>query len=246
MTPLLALVMPYYKNPTMLAHQYGVWAAYPDDLKAQIEVVLVDDGSPLPAVDVPRPEGLPALRIYRVLVDKPWHQHGARNLGAHEAAAPWLFLTDMDHILPATSLAALMPKLNYEVVYTFHRVDAPNGTPTRNERGQLKPHVNTFAMSKAHFWAVGGYDEDCLGYGTDSYFRTRLKAHSTMVHLYDIPIVRVPREVVPDASSFQPGMDPRAFRNAGRKTEETRRRMAKKAAKKAPPKVLDFPWERVL
>lgn len=249
MSASLTLGMPFYRNGHMLAEQYRGWAAYPDDLKAQIRIVLVDDGSPQPALDVPRPEGLPDYRIYRVLVDKPWHQHGARNLAATVAETPWLLLTDMDHVVPAhtmTALLALLARASADTVYTFARVDAPHGRPTLNARGERKPHVNSFAITRAHYWTIGGYDEDCVGYGTDSYFRTRMKAASRMRHLEDLEIVRVPREVIPDASSFQAGMEPRAFRNAGRRTEETRRRLAKKAALKLGPKVLAFPWERVL
>ena len=249
MTPALAICQPYYKNPGMLAEQYRVWAAYPEAAKAQLEVVLVDDASPLPAADVPRPEGLPALRIYRVKKDVPWHQHGARNLAAKEAAAPWLLLTDMDHVLPSHTLEALLAlvaRTSNDTVYTFHRLDAPLLTPTRDDRGNLKPHVNSFAIHRGHYWAIGGYDEDCVGYGTDSYFRTRMKAASRMKHLVDLALIRYPREVVPDASGSSPGMDPRAFRNAGRRTAETRRRLQAKAARKLPPTVLAFEWERVV
>ncbi len=244
----LSLCLPYYKNPGMLAEQYRVWSGYPPELKDQMEVVLVDDGSPAkqaPAI-VLRPEGLPALRIYRVLVDLPWHQHGARNLAAREAIGEWLFLTDMDHVLPAESLRRLLALLPAQehVFYTFARLDAPDLRPTRNERGELKPHVNTFAITKARFWQIGGYDEDCVGYGTDSYFRQRLKAACPARHLENIPIIRYPREVIADASGSQPGMDPRAFRNAGRRPGETQRNLARKGHRR--PTVLKFPWERVL
>ena len=76
----LSLVMPFYLNSMMLSLQYAEMTRWSDKAKAQIEVVIVDDGSPEPAVDVERPDGLPALRIYRVLEDKPWWQHGCRNI----------------------------------------------------------------------------------------------------------------------------------------------------------------------
>jgi hypothetical protein len=249
----LSLVMPYYRNPGMLAEQYRVWSAYPKNLREEdIEVVLVDDGSPVGrrAIEVPRPADLPPLRIYQVTVDLPWHQHGARNLGASEAIGPWLLLTDMDHVVPAASLQDLLARLpgaGRRDVFTFHRVDAPHLHPTRDAHGQLKPHVNTFAVHRAHYWAVGGYDEDCVGYGTDGFFRTRLLAASTRHHLATVPIVRYPREVIPDASTSEPGVDPRQLRNAGRRAAETARRLAAKRARGAmAPTVLAFPWERVL
>jgi hypothetical protein len=53
---LITYAIPYYRNPAMLSEQYRIWAGYPEDLKEQIEIVLVDDGSPEPAIDVPRPD----------------------------------------------------------------------------------------------------------------------------------------------------------------------------------------------
>jgi hypothetical protein len=244
----LSLCLPYYRNPGMLAEQYRTWADYPPEVREALEVVLVDDGSPEPAADVPRPDGLPPLRIYRVLEDIPWHQHGARNLAASEALGPWLLMTDMDHLVPGESLSALLTVLETaspKTVYTFRRLDAPDLTPTVNERGEAKPHVNTFAIAKATFWAVGGYDEDCVGYGTDSYFRKRLYAKCPAVHLKGIPIIRVPREVIPDASTRPTTpMDPRAFRDAGRRRGETQKNLMQKRG--GPPKVLAFDWELVL
>jgi hypothetical protein len=233
----------------MLAEQFRVWAGYPAALKDQIEIVLVDDGSPEPARDVSRPDGLPVLRIYRVLVDRPWHQHGARNLAAREAVAPWLLLTDMDHVLPAASLASLLDVIDRASpndVFTFHRLDAPQLSPTLNDRGEWKPHVNTYALRRAKFWRIGGYDEDAVGYGTDSYFRRRLYAEGPATHLADVPIIRYPREVIADASTCAPGIDPRALRNAGRRSAETKARLREKAFRGERPKVLDFPWERAL
>lgn len=243
----LSIGIPYYQNPGMLARQYETWAGYPDSLKADIEIVLVDDGSPTGrASEVPRPAGLPVCRLYRVLVDLPWHQHGARNLAASEAEGPWLLLTDMDHVLPATSLARLLPRLTGDDIFTFYRLDAPDLRPKLNARGERHPHVNTFAITKRRYWRVGGYDEDLTGYGTDGYFRRRLYADGPAVHLPDVPVIRYPREVVADANTQAPaGMDPKAFRDAGR-LRQNAAIVADKARRQEGPNVLSFPWERVL
>lgn len=227
----------------MLALQYHVWASYPSELKEHIEIVIVDDGSPTePAADVPHPEGLPPIRIYRVLVDKPWNQHGARNLGAKEADGPWLFLTDMDHVLPDESLAKLIERKNKEIVYTFARVDAPDMTPTRRLDGSLKPHPNTFAMTRDLYWKIGGYDERFTGiYGTDSLFRTRAAQHARFKHLDDVSIIRYSREVIPDASTRT------LLRKEGRsnaKRNLLRQFMAEGTQDRI--ETLAFPWERVV
>lgn len=242
-TPALSLVYPFYRNRGMLATQYATWASYPDSLKAILEVVLIDDGSPADedALGVPRPYGLPLLRLYRVLEDRPWHQHAARNLGAKEALAGWLFLSDIDHVLPAASLEAIVPRLNHDVVYTFARLDAPDLRPKLKD-GRPHPHPNTFLMTKRRYWEVGGYDEDCTGYGTDGFFRQRLLfAARQPVHLFDVPIVRYSRDVIPDASTRT------LERKPGRTSKaDLRALLRQKAERGEGPKVLDFAWEQVL
>lgn len=240
----LTFVIPYYDNPGMLAHQYGLWRKYKDEQKERVDIVLVDDGSPnAPAIDVPRPAGLPVLSIYRVKEDKPWHQHGARNLGAYVAQGPWLFMTDMDHVMPRKSLKRLLKEQDEAIVYTFPRVDAPDLTPTLGRDGQHKPHPNTFALHRNLYWRVGGYDEDYCGiYGTDGMFRSRLFAAAGVRHLRRAPIIRYPREVIGDASTRtlarKEGRDPDAKRRvADRKRVEGRESSVS---------TLQFEWERVL
>jgi hypothetical protein len=243
----LSLCLPFYRNQEMLAEQYRVWSCYPEAVKAKLEIVLVDDGSPQPAVDVPRPYGLPRLRIYRALDDRPWHQHGCRNLAAKEADGPWLGMTDMDHVWPAESLERLLARLETaedKTAFRFRRVDAPFMKPTVDGHGRPKLHVNSFAITKAHFWTLGGYDEDLIGYGTDGYFRRRL---GRFTDLRDISIIRYPREVIPDASSRpDTPMDPRVFRNAGRQSARNQVTLHRKRRTGEGPTVLAFPWERVL
>lgn len=239
---MLTLVTPFYRNSGMLARQYQTWAGWAGKRKARVEVVIVDDGSPEPAADVPRPEGLPALSIYRVKEDRPWHQHGARNLGAHVAKDGWLLLTDMDHVLTDDALRALLKRIDTGAVdegraYMLDRVEADTGEPTLNDRGNRKPHPNSFVMTRRKYWEVGGYDEDLCGhYGTDSAFRGRLGPLETL----PVPLVRYWRDLVPDASTV--GMP----RKEGREPGAIRRIIEDKAARGEGPKVLAFDWERVL
>jgi len=241
----LSICMAYYRNAGMLAHQMAVWAGYPDDLKAQIEVLVVDDSSPEPAVDVPRPAGLPALRIGRLSDVKdpttpPWRQDAARNRAAHDAVGEWLFLTDMDHVLPAESLRALLALINSgtDAVYTFSRLDAPDLTPKRDARGNLHPHPNTYAMPKARYWSIGGYDEEYCGiYGTDGYWRKNLLSQTDITHLPNVPIIRFPREVIADAST-------RTNRDAFKTNPLVSRRIHEKQQTKQPPAVLVIPYRQ--
>lgn len=246
--PDLTLIFPYYINPQMLSLHFAAWVDWADKRKQRLEVIIVDDGSPEhPAAGVERPDRLPAIRIYRVLEDRPWWQHGCRNLGAHEASDGWLLLTDMDHMLTEESARALFKRmdqgeLDEGTVYMLDRVEADTGQPTLDPNGNPKPHPNSFLMTRETYWRIGGYDEDWCGvYGTDSLFRERCFRIGRRGHL-NIPLVRYWRDIVPDASTNglprKEGRDPLA---------KAKVLAAKKArGEEDSIKVLQFEWERVL
>lgn len=244
----LSIVMPYYLNPGMLSLQFAGWAAWPDTLKQKVEIVLVDDGSPEGhAVDVPRPRGLPALSIYRVLEDRPWHQHAARNLGAHVAIGQWMLLTDMDHVLTQDYAEALLKrirlgKLDPRAIYTLTRIEADTGELTM-QNGHPKPHPNSFVVTRETFWRIGGYDEDYCGvYGTDGLFRARAFANAIPGHMDKVRLTRYWRDLVEDASTNTlPRKDGREI-GAKQKIMEAKRARGEESVIK----VLQFPWERVL
>lgn len=199
----LTLVYAYYSNPGMLAAHYERWTQeWTPEHRRRVRVVVVDDASPdYPAVVVPRPADLPELQIYRVTEDKPWHQDGARNIGAHEAPDGWLLLTDMDHAVPASTLDRLFLVADGAAFYTLGRVE-PDGSPTLDKRGQPKPHPNSYLLTRELYWRAGGYDEDYTGiYGTDGAFRRQLEAVARHEHLPDAPLVRYSRKLIEDAST---------------------------------------------
>lgn len=248
----LTLIMPYYDNGSMLELQYRGWLEWPESIKGRFRVVLIDDASPnAPAAAVARPDGLPAVDIYRVLEDIPWHQHGARNLGAHIADDGWLLLTDMDHVLSGEAASALFARMDAGLldpgtIYTMDRIEADTLQPTLGKDGNPKPHCNSFVMTRETYWKVGGYDEDYCGiYGTDKLFRDRLASRAIRGHL-DIPLLRYWRDLIPDASTN--GLP----RSEDRKVGEKRARYEAIARAKAARgeagvvKVLQFDWERVV
>lgn len=244
----LSLIFPYYLNPGMLSLQFAGWAAWPQAIKDRVEIVIVDDGSPEGhAINVPRPDGLPALSIYRVLEDRPWHQHAARNLGADVAKGEWLLLTDMDHVLKQDAAEALLKridlgKLDRKAIYTLARVEADTGLPTMKD-GREKPHPNSFVVTRETYWRIGGYDEEFCGtYGTDSLFKSRAYSIASHEHLDKVALTRYWRELVPDASTTT------LPRKEGRWLGARKQIMdAKRARGEADMvKVLQFPWEQVL
>lgn len=192
------LVLPYYLNAGMLAVQQLSWASLPAETRAALHVIVVDDGSPrLPATDAWRTvDGLASQRLYRTRKDVRWNWLFCRNLGVQEASTDWVLLTDIDHVVPASTWRALMTEaLDASVVYRFSRVDAPDLTP-------YKPHPNSWCLTRAMFDKVGGYDERFSGfYGTDADFRERVQARARAVVLRPEPLIRYPREVIADAST---------------------------------------------
>jgi hypothetical protein len=239
----LTLVYAYYDNPGMLARQFETWRSYPEWYRKRIKCVVVDDASPRwPALEVPRPADLPALELYRVRVDIPWHQDGARNLGAHVSEG-WLFLSDMDHVLPPASLPRVWRCANRDCFYTFDRWDAATDAPMLNGAGQPKPHPNSYVMHRDLYWRAGGYDESFCGvYGTDGAFRRQLERAGFHRHLEGVNIVRYSRDVIPDASTTT--LDRKAYGgDAAKVAAHERKRAAGRAGRIV---TLDFEWDRVL
>lgn len=185
--------MPYYINAGMLKKQIEYFDSYPTLVKQNLSITIIDDCSPVPAVLEPI-HGIAETRLYRAKKDIPWNQDFCRNLGVHEAKTEWVLLADIDHLIPAQTLYKLMDsKLNPDIAYRFDRLDM-NMQPRHL-------HPNTWLMTKKLYEKLGGYDERFAGhYGTDGDFRDRLKAIAKIEQL-PLPIIRVGREHIPDAST---------------------------------------------
>ncbi len=236
----ITLVYPYYRNPQTLLEQYDRWAALPHWMHSQFKVRLIDDGSPKGE----RPETVlylharqdtrfVPLEIYRILEDKPWNQHGARNLGAHVASHDdaWLLMTDMDIVVPEPVLCFLLQsRLDRDAHYFFGREFA-DGRPD-------KSHCNSFLVTKKNFWLAGGYNEDFCGtYGGDGIFTRALERVSHRVDLVGQKLLGL-NDTIDDCST----------RGLGRKDSEfhaeyIRRRDATRNQPAHSP--LRFEWERV-
>lgn len=242
----LTLVMPYYVNASMLARHFANWLEWPAKCRKRLIVIIVDDGSPENhAANVPRPHGLPEVQIYRVLEDRSWNQHCARNVGAHEAPEGWLLLTDMDHVLTPDAARALFRAMDRDeldpgTAYMLDRVEADSGLPTLGKDGKPKPHPNSFVMTREMYWCIGGYDERACGqYGTDRLFRDRAFSRAVRGHL-EIPLTRYWRDLIPDASTTT------LQRKEGRDSTARAHMFARIAAAPEAIEVLQMPWERVV
>lgn len=236
----ITIVLPYYINQGMLLEQLRSWRALPADIRAQLHVVVVDDGSPrepaLPVVQAAEPAGVASFRLYRTGVDVRWNWLFCRNLGVKVADTEWVLLTDIDHVAPEATWRSLMTdKLDPRSVYRFSRVDAPALTP-------YKAHPNSWFLTRALFDAIGGYDERFSGfYGTDSEFRERVQAAARAVIMRGDVLVRYPREVIADASTTTYGRkEPQDRENV------TRIKDARAQVKNWRPLRVTFPYERLV
>lgn len=239
----LALCYKYFDNPKMLAYQYERWAGYRRDLKDRIQVVVVDDASrQVAAIDVPRPDDLPELRMYRITTDRDWGQNGATNLSAFVASAEWLLITDMDHVVNETLLDYLLNRHFSNRVYMLDRVDAPMMTPTLDRYGRPKPHPNTYMITKQFYWEVGGHDEHYCGlYGTDRLLRNRIR-QKTKIGQIEVPIVKYDRTLIDDASTTT------LNRKEGREKNFLEKAAARKKQSDHADRILtlQFEWDRLL
>lgn len=205
--PRVSVVFPYYDNPEMLRFQLGHFGNYSQEALDECEIVIVDDCSPVfPARDVIREYDLPNIRLFRLGVDRPWNQDAARNIGAHEARGEYLLLTDIDHVVPESTLLELCDIEDNLSVYTLAR-------KAHFSDKVIPSHVNSYFLSKALYWDIGGYDEDFWGtYGSDRLFRTRVLKSAPIKELPNSRLELVTRGSIPDAKNTNFSRQPSLWR----------------------------------
>lgn len=261
----VTLILPYYRNPHMLRRQLEEVTRYP----APVHTVIVDDGSPDPALEIVREyarkgmsgEALPLVGVsltgvYRIKQDVPWNRGGARNLGARVAQTDWIIQADIDHVLPADVVQDLLafapPDDKHAYRFPRYRVGAAddtrkkdkikNGLDDSEKFGRIHPHVDSYLISRKRYWKVGGYDEDFSGHlGGGNEFLRRLERKTGKIKMLPDPIcLHVhTRDSVPDASDLHLSRDP----EPGRKIWADKQR---RGQIDGPKDWLRFDWERVL
>jgi len=230
---MITLVYPYYNNGGMLERQLAVWRQYPNP--EQWSVILVDDGSQAdPALPHLSPCGID-LSLYRVMVDIPWNQHGAKNL-AMKHSQGWCVLSDIDHVLDVDSAAQvqrLLPDLRRGQTYWFNR-RLTNGA-------KLRHAPNIWLMHADDYWKGGGYDEAFAGYyGTDKAFRNALEKALGRPEILPIEMTVYVPEDQADASTRGLGRQGTSQFVSSNPALMERMRKAPR-----PTSYLNFPWERV-
>lgn len=135
------------------------YAAYPADVRAQVQFVIVDDGSPIQYQIPQLPINLTWIKVDQ---DIRWNQAGARNVGVVYARADTILLTDLDHELPVDSMRKLIARGSCgKRLYKMYREEPDTGRI-------YKGHSNFFVMSRGRFFECFGYDEEFAGhYGAE-------------------------------------------------------------------------------
>lgn len=226
----IATVRHYYDNPGMLRRHLEAWEAFDHRVLDRLSLIMVDDGSPeAPAETVLRdhPPAMPT-RLFRIDVDVRWNVDAARNIGMRHAPDGWCLMTDMDHMVPeATYRSLLEGDHDPGRIYRFSRVEH-TGEPS-------DPHPNSWYMTKAMFWRIGGLDEALSGfYGTDRDFRRRC---ARMAQVKLLPDLLVRYEMIGDSGTR------RYLRNQPEDIEA--QRMAEDPGADRTPLVLSFPYHEV-
>ena len=158
---MISIVHPYYNHKETFAYQFNQWSQFPKRAKENIEIVVVDDGSPDFPCEVPKDLKGVDLKILRIDEDIVWNTAGAANLGITEAKYDWFLHADFDVGIPPWCAEKLLDLdfTDKKTVYwpmTWHET-------SKGYQKYGEPHCNSFLMAKETFWEAGGYDEDFSG-----------------------------------------------------------------------------------
>jgi dolichol-phosphate mannosyltransferase len=122
----LTIVMPVYNEQDAIEGVVREWMEELRRLQIRVEFRLYNDGSRDQTAE--RLENLKKFYPELTAVNKPNEGHGPTILrGYREAAAPWIFQTDSDGEMPASSFAALWDRRNdYDALFGIRAGRAQN------------------------------------------------------------------------------------------------------------------------
>jgi len=249
----------------MLEAQTDVIKDYP----AGIKVIIVDDGSPEPALDVinkfptlvsktgENRDGINTtqqgdtnnspLSLYRINVDIPWNREQARNLGAYVADTQWIIQVDIDHVLPVACAKRLLElSLNPKNWYRFPRYRLGKADETR-KKDTLSPDVE-YGKIHPHVDSYLVTRDMLLSSPYDERYSGCLGGGTPftarMKRLYGEPRM-LPEDVFLQVHTKHKVKDA-SISTLSRDTSEYVRRREQIGANDKPPKMLLHPWHKVI
>ena len=158
----LTIVMAVYGQPGMLAVQLDAIASYPAEVRARLNVVVVDDcGAPPVAIEPIETLAtlVKSVKLLRVQKDIPWNQPGARNLGMHVSSG-WCLMIDPDMVFDGATMARML-----QAVDTMRRGRVMKWGLRHRSSGTVDmTSPNTWLIHRDDFFAIGGYDEAFCGH----------------------------------------------------------------------------------
>lgn len=217
---MISLIYTYYNYPERMTVEAARWDSYSDYVKENLKIIVVDDGSKIPAhtLSVKYPDN---VEIYRVKNDVLWNEKGARNLGTVVANTEWVIFTDFDHYFQDDSLRKI---LSFDAVantaYRFNRFDCTDFP--------VRMHSESFLIERIRALQAGGFSECFTGqYGAAPYqiFYERFIANGG--HF----------EIMPDVKIHQKSNKQNAPRNGD---------VTRKEKHNPDYGILHFQWERTL
>lgn len=229
------IALAYYNSPLMLAKQMEYWRDYAQETK----VIVIDDHSPIPALDVIKQYKQDVscqIELYRINEDIYQNVYGARNLAFHVASDDdWIWIVDADHVVPQKSIKKFID--SNSTPFKHYYMPSRRSFVGSSSSILIHKHEDTFILTKETFWKTGGYDEDLVGYyynGAARKFKDSLRKQAKEVRLRDeggVSVLFYSAQMIHDASPIG---------------EEDRTTNPHRISHDKKPSILKFTWERQL
>ena len=170
MNTTLTVIMLYHNECNSLRFLTHSWLQFPQHVRNQIRLLIVDDNSQIPArncveryINSDSESSFKTLKEYGISVvriddSRPWNIGGARNMGAFYTCSDFLFVCDIDALISAplleSALLLTQKPLAKSQLQQFNR----NFT-----QGVAKFHPGMMLLGREAYWKNHGCDEDFVG-----------------------------------------------------------------------------------
>lgn len=247
----VSLIHPFYNDEKRMALHYDIWEKWSERVCKNVNITLIDDGSPTPLVI---PEDKKALfiqkgvkiTVYRILKDLKWNTPGALNLGVLMAPNPWVLFMDSDCFFDSENWEKI---LDYSP--DIHRITK---FPRKRYGDSAKEDIRTtrylpcaMLMHRNVFTKIGGFDEDFTGENSKGYgfFDNEFDGRAIKLEAYSTKYC-VATHIV--AGEWMPSCYKGSIVQRSHHHQNTNKHlMYKKENGEVPQnrKILNFPWQQV-